>query len=52
MAHFLNEKFSDGTFASEKAGTAEQLSDALTKSMPREGFCQYREWMSVKPPPE
>jgi hypothetical protein len=50
--HFLNEKFNDGTFAFEKVGTAEQLSDALTKSLPRESFCRYREWMGVKPPPE
>ena len=50
--HFLNEKFNDGTFAFEKVGTTDQLSDALTKSLPRESFCRYRNWMGVKPPPE
>ena len=50
--HFLNEKFNDGTFAFEKVRTADQLSDALTKSLPRESFCRYRDWMGVKPPPE
>jgi hypothetical protein len=50
--HFLNEKFNDGTFAFEKVGTTDQLSDALTKSLPRESFCRYRDWMGVKPPPE
>jgi len=51
-AHFLNEKFNDGTFAFEMVGTAEQLSDALTKSLPRRSFCSYRDWMGVKPLPE
>ena len=32
--HFLNEKFNNGTFAFEKVGTADQLGDALTKSLP------------------
>ena len=50
--HFLNEKFNDGTFAFEKVGTTEQLGDALTKSLPRESFCRYRDWMGVKPPPK
>ena len=50
--HFLNEKFKDGTFAFEKVGTADQLSDALTKSLPRETFCRFRDWMGVLPPPD
>jgi len=50
--HFLNEKPNDGTSAFEKAGTAEQLSDALTKSLPHASSCRYREWMGVGPPPE
>ena len=48
----LNERFNDETFAFGMAGTAEQLSGALTKSLPREGFSRYREWVGVKPPPE
>ena len=49
---FLNEKFNDGTFVFEKVGTTEQLGDAPTKSLPRECFCRYRDWMGVNAPPK
>ena len=46
--HFLNEQFKNGRFAFEKVGTKSQLVDAFTKTLPREDFNRYREWMGIK----
>ena len=48
--HFLNEQFQNGTFAYHKVGTKLQLGDVWTKSLPRDDFCKFRDWMGVRPP--
>jgi hypothetical protein len=48
--HFLNDMFTKGVFTYEKVGTKSQLADVFTKSLPRDDFCRYREWMGVKLP--
>ena len=49
--HFLNEKFSNGTFTYRKVGTKEQCADMFTKSLPRVEFYRFREWIGVHEPP-
>ena len=46
--HFMNEAYKNGVFAFEKVPTKEMLADAFTKSLPRDDFCKYRDWMGVK----
>ena len=49
--HFLNEQYKRGIFAYEKVETKKMLADTMTKSLPRDDFCRYRDWMGVKQPP-
>jgi hypothetical protein len=49
--HFLNDQYKRGTFAYEKVETKRMLADTMTKSLPRDDFCKYRDWMGVRPPP-
>ena len=44
----MNEAYKNGVFAFEKVPTKEMLADAFTKSLPRDDFCKYRDWMGVK----
>ena len=48
--HFLNQQFSERTFAYEKVTTKDQLADAFTKSLPRDEFNKFRDWMGVSLP--
>ena len=44
---FLNEKYKEGIFMYQKVASKLELADALTKALPRDDFCRFREWMGV-----
>ena len=46
----LNEKYKEGIFAYQKAASKPGIADALTKALPRQDFCRFREWMGVYDP--
>ena len=50
--HFMNDQYKRGTFAYEKVETKKMLADTMTKSLPRDDFCRYRDWMGVQLPPK
>jgi len=47
---FLNEKYKEGIFAYQKVASKLEIADALTKALPRQDFCRFREWMGVYDP--
>ena len=49
---FMNDQYKRGTFAYEKVETKKMLADTMTKSLPRDDFCRYRDWMGMQQPPE
>ena len=47
---WINEHYDRGTFVYEKVTTKQQLADVFTKSLPRDDFVRYREWMGMVKP--
>jgi hypothetical protein len=48
----MNDQYKRGIFAYEKVETKKMLADTMIKSLPRDDFCRYRDWMGMQPPPE
>ena len=40
----------EGIFAYQKIASKLEIADALTKALPRQDFCRFREWMGVYDP--